>query len=168
MSDPPEDAYSRVTNPERFRVLHTFADAVFDAFLASYEIESVDHDVEITYVEAVRPTERSVRIVPAGGGAPVVIGWTSFPGLLAQFGNAPSSAYPACGCDACNDDPFGSYEELHRDLWDVVNGQFQEWVKGGHRFYGTDSRWAGDGVPAADAFTTWRSDWQPWRRLRHW
>jgi hypothetical protein len=168
VSEPPEEAYSRVTNPERFRPLHALADAVVEALLQSYEIESVEHGIEITYVGAVRPTERSIRIVPAGGGAPVLIGWTPFPGLLAQFATARAVAFPGCGCDACNDDTYGVFEEFHRDLWRVVNGDYQEWVADGTRYYGSESAWSGEPLADSEDASPWRSDWRPWIRLRHW
>jgi hypothetical protein len=165
---PPDEAYSRVTNPERFRPLHAFADAVVGALLQGYEIESVQHGVEITHLDAVRPVERSIRITPAGGGAPVTIAWTDFPGIYLVIDDRIAEPFPHCGCDACNDDPYGLFEEFHRHLWAVVNGGFQEWIADGHRFHGTDMWWSGDGAASLDAVPTWRSDWKAWRRISHW
>lgn len=120
-ASPPEEAYSRVTNPERFRPLHAFADAVVAALLESYEIASVERSGNTT------------RIVPSGNGSPVTIEKTDFPGLMAQFGERAPVPFPSCGCDACSEDPFGVFEEFHRDLWALVNGvlgsDWSPWIR---------------------------------------
>src|SRR5206468_3300149 len=71
--------------------------------------------------------ERSVELRPlAAGAAPLTIGFTSFPGLLVRFGTWHVEAFPACGCDPCNEEPEAVAEEFAEQCRSLVLGVFRE------------------------------------------
>lgn len=92
---PPEDAYSRVTHPERYAPLHDVADALVAHLLAEYDCVAEE--------DATAPHElRAVRLRPAGGQG-FRLAWTDFPGVCAGLGGEVDEAAPLCGCDACDE-----------------------------------------------------------------
>jgi hypothetical protein len=167
--DPPPDAYSRVTNPERYRPLHAAADALVAELVATFVV-AVDHapDVVPEYFDRVDLT-RCVALTPEGGGAPIVVGWTAFPGVVIAHGWWSYEPFPGCGCDACDEDPAELVRMMHQRVADITAGQFQESLtldlRQCHEFPNS-SGWTQlmpDQVPAGAVPGT-RSDWQPWRR----
>jgi hypothetical protein len=60
---PPEEAYGRVTNPERYRGLHAAAEALLDRLGAEYVVERVDRGNDDVGVE------RQVSLTPSQGDA---------------------------------------------------------------------------------------------------
>ncbi|WP_308797422.1 DUF6226 family protein [Agromyces silvae] len=165
---PDADAYSRVTDPERFRVLQPFVLAV----LADLEAEfNVRREPAGTFsggaAEHVRWSD-PVRLVPADAkAAPLTVAFTSFPGVLVRFGEATDVVLPFCGCDACDDLVQHLVEDLRFHVEALVTGGFAEWhdAKGaGHRFavgaWGTNSSFTpSDDPPTISPF---RHDWAPW------
>jgi hypothetical protein len=119
---PPEEAYGRVTNPERYRPLHTAAEALIDRLSAEYVVERVEehHDLE-------EGVERQVSLTPSHG-APLVVEFTSFPGLAVRYGRWHQERYPWCGCDACDEDPEWVVEDFRSKVESVVRGEFSEEV----------------------------------------
>jgi hypothetical protein len=103
---PPSDAYGRVTDPERYRVLHGAARDLLDELPHDYSLDvltgpSLDEDL----ARGVQ-IEETIRLQPeSSGGAPLTIVLTTFPGLIVRYGEWHVEAYPACGCDACDEDP---------------------------------------------------------------
>ncbi|WP_405219788.1 DUF6226 family protein [Agrococcus sp. Ld7] len=95
MEGPPEDAYSRVTHPERYAPLHRVADALVAHLLAEYDCVAEEDATEAHET-------RAVRMRPAGGPA-FRMAWTSFPGVCAALGGDVDEAAPLCGCDACDE-----------------------------------------------------------------
>lgn len=96
MAAPPEEAYSRVTQPERYAPLHDVGNALVAHLLAEYECTSEEDETG----------ERELRAVwlrSAAGTAAVRIAWTDFPGVLADLGGDVPEAAPMCGCDACDE-----------------------------------------------------------------
>jgi hypothetical protein len=79
---PPLEAYSRVTNPERFRPLHGVALTLLEQLHASFNAERVEGyglDSELESGALARP---SVRLIPDDPkAAPLTITFTTFPGL---------------------------------------------------------------------------------------
>ena len=60
----PPEAYSRVTNPERFRPLHTFMVELIGRLEATFDIDRLEGyglDDELERVDLVRP---SVKLLP--------------------------------------------------------------------------------------------------------
>lgn len=95
MEGPPEDAYSRVTHPERYAPLHGVADALVAHLLAEYDCVAEEDATALHEVRAVwmRPV--------SGAGFRLV--WTDFPGVRAALGGDVDEAAPLCGCDACDE-----------------------------------------------------------------
>jgi len=101
---PPEEAYSRVTDPERFAPLHDDARALIDELEAEFDVErvSVEEPVDrLSLASGARPTVMLRPLDPAA--APLFVTFTEFPGVLVRFGFHHSRAFPTCGCDACDE-----------------------------------------------------------------
>lgn len=126
MNEPPsDDAYGRVTNPERFRVLHGVASALLDDLTTEYDVER-----QVIRDNVLAPEDQTVeRLVPTGGGAPVTLGFTSLPGLMVRFGDCYVEGFPSCGCDACDEQPQSVADELAARVAAVVAGQFSEHLR---------------------------------------
>jgi hypothetical protein len=128
---PPPEAYSRVTNPERFRPLHSFVVGLISRLEADYDVERLDGyglDDELERVDLVRP---SVKLLPRDpGAAPIVVAFTAFPGLVVRVGRWHTDTFPSCGCDACDETADGEAARLTQMVDDVTAGRFREaiWV----------------------------------------
>jgi hypothetical protein len=95
---PPPEAYERITNPERFAPLAGEVDIVVAALVAAYDV--VAEPVTLPEPSVVR----AVRLTPAAG-APLVLGVTAFPAVLAWRGAwSRVDTIPTCACDACDED----------------------------------------------------------------
>jgi len=97
--------------------------------------------------------------------APLIVGFTNFPGLAVRLGAWHVLFLPHCGCDYCNEDPAGLVQELGGRVSDLVAGRFSESVADGwliHRFSTSSgrSRIRGDETPSLP--TSGRHDWGPW------
>lgn len=123
--DPPDEAYERVTNPERFAPLHDVVTRLVDLLYAEFDVER-DDDPSLPPDVGVK-TVTAVRLVPVAGGAPITQVRTTFPGVYFGFGDAASDLYPACGCDACHDVPQDLAAQLEADVIAVVRGGFTEY-----------------------------------------
>ncbi len=125
--DPPNDAYSRVTNPERFQPLHDAATELLDRLEREFAVERVEgHDVddELGRESLARPPIRLVPHDPQA--APIVVAFTELPGLHFRFGSWRTEPFPDCGCDACDEKPDESIEEMIRMVEAVISGGFRE------------------------------------------
>ena len=124
---PPDEAYSRVTNPERFRPLHAAATELLDRLEREFAVERLegpDADDELGRESLARPRIRLVPHDPQA--APIVVAFTEFPGLHLRFGSWRTEPFPGCGCDACDETADGSMEEMTRMVEAVVSGGFRE------------------------------------------
>ena len=117
-----------MTNPERFRVLHTVMLEILDKLEAEFDVRreegyGLDEELERNF-ELARPT---IRLTPADpGSAPIVVAFSAFPGLHVRFGKWWRELLPACGCDACGDSGEELAESLTRMVDSVVAGRFRE------------------------------------------
>jgi hypothetical protein len=128
--DPPPEAYERVTNPERFGPLHERADRLIDSLEAEYDVireEATDVDEELSRFTLVKPC---VCLRPRRRDeAPLVFGWTSFPGLVVRLGRRDVNVYPVCGCDGCNESAEDQGELLEEDVAEFVSSTYTVIVK---------------------------------------
>lgn len=116
--DPADDAYERVTNPERFRVLHDAAHRILDEFAERYAVTDIrGSDGSVPFRELVPEPARAGR---------VRITFTAFPGVRVKLGRKPEFALPACGCDACDDDP----DTLIGELRERIGAGTTRWRRG--------------------------------------
>jgi hypothetical protein len=128
---PPLEAYSRVTNPQRFASLHDVAAELLDRLELDFNVErtegsDLDPELEAGYKLA-RP---SVTLVPRDtGAAPVVIVFSGFPGLRVRFGRWCTSAFPTCGCDACDETAESETERLKSLIDSLTAGRFREAIR---------------------------------------
>ena len=142
---PPEEAYSRVTNPERFQPLHAAAMELLDRLEREYAVERSEGsggDDELGGRSHVRPTIRLVPHDPQA--APMVVAFTDFPGLFLRFGTWRTEPIPSCGCDACDETADGSIERMTQ----MVEGRHLRRVPRGYA--SAPAAWgrlAGIGVP---------------------
>src|SRR4051794_38180904 len=94
---PPPEAYSRVTNPERFEPLHRDVLARLERLQHRYDVERVEGyglDKELERAPLTRPTVR-LRPVDANA-APIVVAFTDFPGVIVRCGVLFVGAFPSC------------------------------------------------------------------------
>lgn len=128
---PPPEAYSRVTNPERFRPLHSFTVGLISRLEADFDVEHLDGyglDDELERGDLVRP---SIKLLPRDpGAAPIVVAFTAFPGLVVRVGRWRTDTFPSCGCDACDETADGEAARLTQKVDDLTAGRFREaiWV----------------------------------------
>jgi hypothetical protein len=104
---PAEDAYSRTSHLERFAPLHAVADALVAHLASTHDVTMVDGP-DPSLADPHPDALRTARITPPDGGRGFALEWTAFPGVVVHApgprpAHVPASAYPACGCDACDD-----------------------------------------------------------------
>ena len=130
LEGPPLEAYSRVTNPERFEPLHPAALAHLERLQQRYAVERVEGnglDPELEQMSLARPT---VKLIPAdANAAPIVVAFTTYPGIVMRCGHLLVMAFPGCGCDACDETADGELQRLTETLDDVVGGRFRESIR---------------------------------------
>ena len=122
---PPEDSYSRVSNPERFAPLLAVADALIEHLRAGYLADVAV--LENSGAGDAPATTKLIAVTPENlDAAPLVFRFTAFPGVQVQAGVRYNVAFPICGCDAC-DEAWGSVaDELERLVLAVSDGRFSE------------------------------------------
>ena len=124
---PPDEAYSRVSDPERFQPMHAAATELLDRLEREFAVERLeghDADDELGRLRLARPP---IRLVPQDPqAAPILVAFTDFPGLHLRFGSWRTEPFPDCGCDACDETADGSIERMTRMVEAVVSGGFRE------------------------------------------
>lgn len=174
---PPDDAYGRVTAPERYTVVHDAAAQLIADLAGRYDVATSPGDrTDLGRSEGIELL-RVVRLVPAGvDAAPLTVGFTAFPGVLVRFGRWHLQAFPSCGCDACDEHPDDVIRELDDRVTALVQGRFTEEVAGWWRpwqtaeFVGSDGGWCRRSSQRIDRAArrqilehgSGRHDWQSW------
>lgn len=184
---PPDDSYSVVSHPERFRGLHAVADALVDHLVTSHRVTALDvtdpagrppdwSDDDAPWVDARFEVLKLVRLSPDNAdAAPLTIAHTGFPGVIVLAGALHDFPLPRCGCDACDEDPLRLADELEELVFAVVAGGYQEDLTGGGaRFSLIGDGWRRSGGAVLAAADRGRRDraagrlaalpggWQPW------
>lgn len=133
MDDPPEEAYGRVTNPERFAPLIPAAEELISDLARRFDV-TIARDPAAPSKSKTIATLESVRITPIHPDqAPLTITFTSFPGLYLDVGAWQHIALPACGCDACDEDAEDVVRELAEYSEALTAGQLSERITGNLR-----------------------------------
>lgn len=126
---PPPEAYSRVTDPERFRPLHAVIETLLAELDSSFDVERTDGyglDEELEASALARPT---VRLIPRDArAAPLVVAFTTFPGIRLRAGHWCTEVFPPCGCDACSETADDEALRLQEMVDNVVAGRFREGI----------------------------------------
>ncbi len=125
---PPDDAYSRVSNLQRFKPLHAVADALIEWLHSNFEV-SVEQDFVVAddLLHVPNDVVRAVRVVPRNPAAAMLtFVLTKFPGVYLHAGSLHDFHFPACGCDACDDDATNLADELEWTVRTVVSGGYSE------------------------------------------
>ena len=86
--DPPEEAYGRVTDAERFRPLHSATLQLMGRLEADFDVERVEgYGLDEELESRVGLARASVRLSPADPeSAPITVVFSDFPGLRVRFG----------------------------------------------------------------------------------
>jgi Family of unknown function (DUF6226) len=124
---PPPEAYSRVTNPERFRPLHGFADMLLTNLEAEFDVsreEGLGLDADLGR------NELTVRLTPrATDAGALAIAFTPFPGLLVRLGHWLVEPIPPCGCDACDETAEEGKARLEWMARTLTSGRYRESIR---------------------------------------
>ena len=128
---PPLEAYSRVTNPERFASLHDVAAELLDRLELEFDAERAEgYGLDPELEEGCKLARPSVRLVPRDVGAgPIVVTFSAFPGVRVRFGRWCLTAFPTCGCDACDELAEKETERLKSLIDNLTAGRFREAIR---------------------------------------
>ncbi len=165
-----------MTNPERYAGLHQRAREIVDDLEVRFEVERVDNVADPELVRAFASAiVYSVRLIPAGDGAPLLVALTDFPGLAVRFGRWHTEPFPKCGCDACDEQPTELAHDFALRVDALVSGRFSEELQLhrfrravlSHAFWGDGWRSSGtrilDRAAAQSLASRGRLDWGSWR-----
>lgn len=126
---PPNEAYGRVTDPERYSLLWDTADELIAGLLADYAVDRTDDvslDPHLTDGLA-GGVRRLTRLIPQTDGAgTLTVAYSGFPGLAVRFGRWHVERFPVCGCDACDEQPPVLATEFREHALALVAGEFSE------------------------------------------
>jgi hypothetical protein len=128
---PPLEAYSRVTDPERFGSLHRVAAELLDRLEREFDAERAEgYGLDPELERAIKLARPSVSLVPRdAGAAPIVVAFSTFPGIAVRFGRWCTSAFPVCGCDACDEAAESESERLKSMIDNLTAGRFWEAIQ---------------------------------------
>jgi hypothetical protein len=128
---PPSEAYSRVTNPERFGSLHQVAAELLDRLEREFEAERAEgYGLDPELEEGFKLARPSVTLVPRdAGAAPIVVAFSDFPGIVVRFGRLCTAAFPTCGCDACDEAAESEAERFESMVDNLTAGRFREGIR---------------------------------------
>lgn len=132
-TDPPEEAYGRVTDAGRFAPLHPLGHAVLDDLEHRFAVRREDFTEPDPSGTGTAP---AVRLVPADpAAAALTIGFTAFPGLTVLIGVTDRFTLPMCGCDACDETVSDCADQLRERLTALTAGTH------GERLVRADGAW---------------------------
>lgn len=120
-----EDAYGRVTNPGRYQVVVDASRRLVDDLVAAYQVRPTPGDPTVDFPDFQGATADVVRLRPREG-ALLAFMFTKFPGVVVSAGEWFVEAFPACGCDACDESPTDLLERLDELVSAVVGGRCME------------------------------------------
>ena len=128
---PTDTAYSRVTNAERFRPLHTAMLEIIGWLEKDFEVERTDeYGLDEELERGLNLAGPGVRLSAKNAdAAPITVVFTAFPGLHLRFGRWYKEHFPSCGCDACDESVEGEIERLNEMVDDVTAGRFREAIE---------------------------------------
>ncbi|KNC19066.1 hypothetical protein AC792_08035 [Arthrobacter sp. RIT-PI-e] len=125
---PPDDAYSRTSNLQRFASLHTVADSLIEWLQNTFDVRVEESPAVVDdFLQSPGDIIRAVRISPRDpAAAPLTFVLTDFPGVFLHAGALRDFHFPSCGCDTCDDDVVRLADDLEWTVHAVVNGGYSE------------------------------------------
>ena len=128
---PPDEAYSRVTNPERFLPLHQAALRLIRHLVSDYDVEMTEgYDLSVLGIGKNRLARPSIMLSPGDSAcAPVTVAFTDFPGISVRFGQWQEDGFPSCGCDACDEDADGEIARMTSVFESITVGGLLEAIR---------------------------------------
>ncbi|CAN5457161.1 hypothetical protein BH10ACT4_BH10ACT4_05870 [soil metagenome] len=128
---PPEDSYGRVSNSQRFEPLQGVARRLIAHLVREYEVDAASDPSFVSDFSQPSGVGEVVRLVPSVPlAARLTFGFTTLPGVFIAAGTLHQFAFPACGCDACDEDVTAQIDQLEETVFAVVEGDYREWVSG--------------------------------------
>jgi len=133
---PLQEEYSRLTNPQKWRILRARAEAWLKALNAG-GLAEIAPDAAVVWEE--QPSAEIVgvqRASPLGSGAiPLTFAWTRFDdaeGVVVGVGDpvVVVDMLPDCGCDACDSGSQDALDELDEYVLGVVTGEYRRLRRG--------------------------------------
>ncbi len=130
---PDDEEYSRLTDPQRWRILGARAEAWMVA-LAEAGLAEVHRGAVVDWDVAPGPVVTSAdRVVPRASGAiPLVVGHSRLgdvvdAGVVLGVGDRAIEIgrFPDCGCDACDSGSRAELDHLDAHLIGIVTGRFR-------------------------------------------
>lgn len=126
---PDPDAYSRVSNPERFQPLIEFVIDRFGELHRTFDVAQSEA-FAMGSADELQPFVASrspITLTPRStASAPLAVAFTIFPGVLMRCGYWRIEAFPQCGCDACQETAEDEIVQFSRVVDAVVGGRFHE------------------------------------------
>lgn len=143
---PAPDSYSVDSHPERFAGLHVVALALIDHLSVLYDVDVDSSPAHAAGLQMVaRDVLQAIRVTPRrSGAAPLTFVLTRYPGVLIHAGLLHDFAFPACGCDACDDTAETVADRMEMLVLAVAAGGYSERYPVGSR------RWSEYALTAAD------------------
>ena len=128
---PPPEAYSRVTDAERFRPLHPAMLEIISRLENDFEVERTEgYGLDEELERGLELAGPFVRLSPRDpDAAPITVAFSTFPSLYVRFGRWCKEPFPDCGCDACDESADGEIERLKEMVDDVTAGRFREAIQ---------------------------------------
>lgn len=128
---PTDPAYSRVTNPERFQPLHPAMLEIIGRLENVFEVERTEgYGLDEELEKGLGLARPDVRLTPKDPeAAPIVVAFSTFPGLYVRFGRWYIEPFPDCGCDACDESAEAETERLEDIVDDVTAGRIRESIE---------------------------------------
>jgi hypothetical protein len=159
---PGDDEYSRVLDPDKYRLLgarfEAWALALVDCGAATRD------DADATWLdEPPVHSTRAERLLPTRAGClPLTVAHTRIEdcaeaGLLVGVADPAvvAALLPDCGCDACDDGSQPLLDQLDNVLWHVVSGAWTRVSGHGRSVVSTDQGWSAEGDFAGDEPARW-------------
>ncbi len=125
---PPREAYSRVTEPERFLPLVNWTLELLSRLESEYEVSRDEGYCLDPYLTVTNPFRPTVRLTPRqDNSAPVAVAFNELPGIYVRFGRFRIEPFPDCACDGCDEDAEEQFERFRQTIEALVAGRFREW-----------------------------------------
>lgn len=134
----PDEAYSRLTDPAKWRILGARTDAWLIALVRA-GLAIVEPDATVNWTAQRHPViSRAERVIPVAAGAlELVVAHSQFgdvddAGLVLGVGDPAECVnwFPDCGCDACDSGSQNELDHLDTDLLGIVTGSFRRLTDG--------------------------------------